>query len=137
MYNMGLWDIGVVACVNVGALRTLTGEAAAGLAYPDTGRSWENGGGIGEPHIVVERCLVSLCILHYYMAFDHMQVAFIEARLSDLPKENTPALQHVLYGARTGVKLGAVAPPHGREAPYSVPRVERTWATIEQRSRGQ
>ena len=33
-----------------------------------TGLSLENGGCVGEPHIVVERCLVFLCILHGRMA---------------------------------------------------------------------
>ena len=44
---------------------TLEGEAVARFRYQETGLGLENGGGaIGDPHIVVERCLVLLCILH-------------------------------------------------------------------------
>ena len=37
------------------------------------------------------------------------QVAFIEARLADLPSETIEAAQRVLYRACTAVKLGAAA----------------------------
>ena len=84
--------------------------------YQETGLSLENGGCAGDPHAVVERCLVFLCILHCCMAMGRLQVAFIEARLGDLPKDNAVALQHVLYPARTGVGLGARASPDGEEA---------------------
>ena len=43
-------------------------------------------------------------------------MAFIEARLRDLPKDNAVAVQRVLYRARTGVKLGAPDSPDGEEA---------------------
>ena len=39
-----------------------------------------------------------------------------QARLVDLPKENTDTVQRVLYRARTGVKLGATGVPDGEEA---------------------
>ena len=45
-----------------------------------------------------------------------LQVALIETRLVDLPKENTDAVQRVLYRARTGVKMGATGAPDGEEA---------------------
>ena len=65
---------------------------------------------------MVERCLVFLCILHCCMAMGRLQVAFIDARLADLRKDNTVAVQRVLYRARTGVRLGASASPDGEEA---------------------
>ena len=45
------------------------------------------------------------------MAMGRLQVAFIEARLGHLPKNNTVAVQRVFYRARTGVRLGASASP--------------------------
>ena len=116
IYNMGVWDKVAAAWVNVETRRTLDREEAARRRYKETGRSLENGGCIGDPHIVVDRCMVFLCILHCCMAIGRLQVAFIETRLVDLPKENTDAVQRVLYRARTGVKLGATGAPDGKEA---------------------
>ena len=101
-------------CGNMGQRgdpRTLDREEAARLHYKETGRSLDNVGCIGDPHIVVDRCVVFLCILHCCMAIGRLQVAFIETRLVDLPKENVNAVQRVLYRARTGGKLGASAAP--------------------------
>ena len=111
-----MWDKVAAAWVNVATRRTLDREEAARLRYKQTGRSLENGGCIWHPHIVVDRCVVFLCILHCSMAIGRLQVAFIEARLVDLPKENVNAVQRVLYRARTGVKLVASAAPDGEEA---------------------
>ena len=55
-------------------------------------------GCIAEPHIVVDRCWVFLCILHCCMAIGRPQVAFI----GTLPKENVEAVQHLLYRAAQG-----------------------------------
>ena len=101
----------------------------ARLRYKETGRSLENGGCTGDPHIVVDRCVVFLCILHCCMAIGRLQVAFIDTRLVDLPKENADAVQRVLYRARTGVKLGASAAPDGG-GPCVVPRVGGTWSVV-------
>ena len=103
--NMGVWDKFAAAWVNVATRRTLAREEAARRRYQQIGRSLENGGCIGDPHIVVDRCMVFLCILHCCMAIGRLQVAFIETRLVDLPKENTDAVQWALYRACTGVKL--------------------------------
>ena len=65
---------------------------------------------------MVERCLVFLCNLHCCIAMGRLQVAFIEAHLGDLPKDKDVAVQHVLYRARTGVRLGASASSDGEEA---------------------
>ena len=116
IYNMGVWDKVAAAWVNVATRRTLAREEAARRRYKETGRSLENGGCIGDPHIVVDRCMVFLCILHCCMAIGRLQVAFIETRLADLPKENTDAVQRALFQARTGVKLGATGAPDGEEA---------------------
>ena len=116
IYNMGVWDKAAAKWLRVDVRRTLAAEAEARRQYQLTGRSLENGGCIGEPHLQVERCLVFLCILHCCMAMGRLQVAFIEARLEDLPKENTEAVQRLLYRARTGVKLGASTSPDGEEA---------------------
>ena len=107
IYNMGVWDKVAAALVKAGVRRTLEGEAVAHRRYQDTGLSLENGGCVGDQHIVVERCLVFLCILHCCMAMGRLQVAFIEACLGDLPKDNAVAVQRVLYRAHTGVRLGA------------------------------
>ena len=107
IYNMGVWDKVAAAWVNMVTRRTLDREEAARLRYKETGRSLENRGCIGDPHIVVDRCVVFLCILHCCMAIGRLQVAFIETRLVDLPKENVNAVQRVLYRPRTGVKSGA------------------------------
>ena len=115
-YNMGVWDKVAAAWVNVATRRTLDREEAARLRYKETGRSLDDGGCIGDPPNVVDRCVVFLCILHCCMAIGWLQVAFIETRLMDLPKENVNAVQRVLYRARTGVKLGASAAPDGEEA---------------------
>ena len=42
---------------------------------------------------MVERCVVLLCILHGCMAMGRLQLAFIEARLGDLPKDSAMAVQ--------------------------------------------
>ena len=112
IYNMGVWDKVAAAWVKAGVRRTLEGEAVA----QETGLSLENGGCVGDPHIVVGRCLVFLCILHCCMAMGRLQVAFIEARLGDLPKDNATAVQRVLYRARTGVKPGSSAALDEEEA---------------------
>ena len=92
IYNMGVWDKAAAKWLRVDVRRTLAAEAEARRQNQLTGRSLENGGCIGEPHLQVERCLVFLCILHCCMAMGRLQVAFIEARLEDLPKENTEAV---------------------------------------------
>ena len=86
------------------------------MRYKETGRSLDNGGCIGYPHIVVDRCLVFLCILHCCMTMGHLQVAFIEARLEAFPKDTTEAVRRILYHARAGVKLGSAAAPDGEES---------------------
>ena len=84
IYNMETWEKVAAAWVNVATRRTLDREKAARLRYKETGHSLENGGCIGDPHSVVERCVVFLCILHCCMAIGRLHVAFIEARLVDL-----------------------------------------------------
>ena len=76
IYNMGVWDKVAAAWVKAGVRRTLEGEAVARRRYEETGLSLENWGCVGDPHIVVERCLVFLCILHCCMAMGRLQVAF-------------------------------------------------------------
>ena len=117
IYNMGVWDKVAAAWVNLATRRTLDREKAARLKCKETGRSLENGGCTGDPHIVVDRCVVFLCILHCCMAIGRLQVPFIETRLVDLPKENSDAMQRVLCRARTGVKFGATGALDGEEAP--------------------
>ena len=116
IYNMGMWDKAAAAWLRVDVRRTLDNEAASRHQYQVTGRSLDNGGCIAEPHIVVDWCWVFLCILHCCMAIGRLQVAFLEARLESLPKENAEAMQRLLYRASTGVKLGATAAPDGEEA---------------------
>ena len=116
IYNMGVWDKVAAAWVKAGVRHTLEGEAVARPCYQEKGLSLENGGCVGDPDIVVERCLVFLCILHCCMAMGRLEVAFIEARLEDLPNDNAVAVQRVLYRARTGVRLGDTASPYGEEA---------------------
>ena len=108
IHNMGVWDKVAAAWVKAGVFRTLEEEAVARCRYQETGLSWENGGCVGDPHAVVERCLVFLCILHSCMAMGCLRVAFIEARLGDLPKDNAVAVQRMLYRACTGVRLGGL-----------------------------
>ena len=116
IYNMGVWDKFAAAWAKADLRRTLDGGAVARGRYQETGLSLENGGCVGDPHVVAERCLVFLCILHCCMAMGRLQVAFIEARLGDLPKNNALVVQRVLYWACTGVRLGASASPDGEEA---------------------
>ena len=116
IYNMGVWDKVAAAWVNVATWRTLDRAEAARRRYKETGRSLENGGCIGDPHIVVDRCVVFLCILHCCMAIGRLQAAFIETRLVDLLKEKANAVQRVLYRARTDVKLGVTGAPDGEQA---------------------
>ena len=116
IYNMRVWDKVAAAWVKAGVRRTLEGESVARRRYHETGLSLEDGGCVGDPHVVVERCLVFLCILHCCMAMGRLQVAFIEACLGDLPKDNAVGVQRVLYWARTSVRLGASASLDGEEA---------------------
>ena len=116
IYNMGVWDKGAAAWVTTATRRTLREEAAARMRYKETGRSLDNGGCKGDPHIVVDRCLVFLCILHCCIRRGRLQVAFIEACLEALLKDTTEAVQWILYRACTGVKLGSPAAPDGEES---------------------
>ena len=62
-------------------------------------------------------CWVSSWVLTaLVLGGDYRHVAFVEARLESLPKENVEAVQRLLYRACTGVKLGATAAPDGEEA---------------------
>ena len=65
---------------------------------------------------MVGRCLVFLCILHCGMTMGCFQVAFMDACLGDLPKDNAMAVQRVLHWAHNGVTLGASASLDGEEA---------------------
>ena len=116
IYNMGVWDKGAAAWANTATRHTLREEGGARVRYKETGRSLDNGGCIGDPHIVVDRYLVFLCILNCCMAMGHLQVAFIDPRLEALPKDTTEAVQWILYRARTGVKLGSAATPNGEQS---------------------
>ena len=89
IYNMGVWDKVAEAWVKAGGVE-------ARLRCQETSLSLENGGCMGDPHIVVGQCLVFLCILHCCMAMGGLQLAFIAARLGHLPKDNTTAVQRVL-----------------------------------------
>ena len=92
IYNMNVWDKVAGAWLKAGVRRTLEGEAVGRRRYQETGLRLENGGCLGEPHVVVERCLVFLCILHCCMAMGCLQVAFIEARLGQHRGRATRAL---------------------------------------------
>ena len=116
IYNMRMSDKVAAAWVKAGVRRTLGGEGVARRRYQEMGLSLENAGDMGDPHVVAEGCLVFLYILYCCMAIGRLQVAFIGARLGDLPKDNAVAVQRVLYRARTGVRLGASASPEGEEA---------------------
>ena len=72
IYNMGVWDKAAAAWLRVDVRRTLDNEAAARHQCQVTGRSLGNGGCIAEPHIVVDRCWVFLCILHCCMAIGRL-----------------------------------------------------------------
>ena len=91
-------------------------KAEALQQHKITPRSLDNGGCIVESHIVVDRCLVLLCIPHCSMAIGRLQVALIEAHLHAFPKENAKAVWHLLYRGRTSVQLGAAAAPEGVDA---------------------
>ena len=68
IYNMGVCDKAAAAWLRADVRRTLDNEATARHQYQVTGWSLDNGGCIAEPHIVVDRCWVFLCILHCCMA---------------------------------------------------------------------
>ena len=116
IYSMGVWDKAAAAWLRVDVRQILDNEAAVRHQYQVTGQSQDNRGCIAEPHIVVDRCWVFVCILHCCMAMLQLQVAFVEARLESLPKESAEAVQRLFYRARTRVKLGATAAPDGEEA---------------------
>ena len=120
IYVLGMRDKSAAAWVNVESRRTFQSEATTRQPYKETGHSLGKGGGVGEPVIMVDRCVVFLSILHCCMAIGRLQVAFMEAPLVDLPKENAKDVQQVHYQARTGVKLGASAIPDAEEA-HAVP----------------
>ena len=112
----GVWDNSLGAWVRFHKRRTFALEAAARNCYRETGRSLDNGGCVGEPHIVFERCFVFPCILHCCMAIGRLQVAFIEARVEQLPKDTTAALRRQMHLPHTGAKLGATVSPNGAES---------------------
>ena len=109
IYNMGVWDKVAAAWVKAGVPRASEGDAVARRHSQETSLGLDNGGCVADPHVVVEWCLVFLCILLCCMAF-------IEARLGHIPKDNAVVVQRVLYRAWTSVRLGASAPPDGEEA---------------------
>ena len=82
---MGVLDNVAATWLRVDVCRTLDAEAATRPQYQETGRSLDNGGCIADPHIVVDRCLLFLCILHCCMAIGHLQVAFVQVCLEALP----------------------------------------------------
>ena len=114
-YNMGVWDRAAATWLQVHVRPILNNEAATRPQYHVAGRSVDNWRCNEEPHIVVDRCWVSLCILHCCMAIGGLPVAFVEARLEALPKENGEAMQRTLCWARMGMKLGASAAPNKEE----------------------
>ena len=91
----------------------------AGRRYLETGRTLHNGRCVGNKHVVVEPCLIFLCIPQWCFAMGRAQVAFIEARLGHIPKDNAVAVQRMCYRARTGVKLDPSASLDEAEAPHS------------------
>ena len=97
MYNKGAWHKVAAAWVTAGVRHTLQGEEVARLLYLETCLVLESQGCVREPHIMMVRSLVFLCILDCCMAMGRLQVAFIEARRGGLAKDNATALQRVLY----------------------------------------
>ena len=79
IYNIGVSNNTLGAWVRVHERCTLALEAAARICYRKTGPRLDDGGCVGEPHIVLEPGFVFLCILHCCMAIGRLQVAFIEA----------------------------------------------------------
>ena len=115
IYNTYVWGKVAAAWVKAGVRRTLEGGGGPSPLSGDGPRLGEWGVCRGTA-IVAEWCLVFLCILHCCMARGRLQVAFIEARLGDLPKDTAVTLQHVLYQARIGVTLWPSALTDGEEA---------------------
>ena len=72
IYNMGMWDKAAATWLRVHVHWTLDTEAAACRQYEETGRSLDNGGCIGEPHILVDQYLGLVCIVHYCMAIGRL-----------------------------------------------------------------
>ena len=82
--------------------RSLDNEAGAHHQYQVTGQTLDKGGCVAEPHIVVDRCWAFLCSLHCCMAIGRLRLAFIEARLESLPKENAEACNGCCTGHAWG-----------------------------------
>ena len=91
----------------------------AGRRYLETGRTLQNGGRKGDRHVVVEPCLIFLCILQCCLAIGSRRVAFIEAHLGHIPQDSAVAVRRMCYRSRTGVRLGAWASLNEAEAPHS------------------
>ena len=72
IYSMGAWDKGAAAWVKAEVLHTLEGGALARRRYREMGLSLEIGGCVGDPHVVAERRLVFLGILHCCMAMGRL-----------------------------------------------------------------
>ena len=115
IYNIGVWAKVAATWLRVDVRRTLDSKGAACRKYQVTGRSLDNGGCIAEPHIVVDRCLVFLCILHCCMAIGRVQVAFADAPGGTPQGERRGRAPVAARGAH-GVKLGASAPTRGEDA---------------------
>ena len=81
-----------------------------------TRKNLDAAGCTGEPLLVIARILVFLCILHGFMAFGRLFVAFLEAQVGNHPPEVAGEVQKIVYRNRCGVRLGAHNAPDGEEA---------------------
>ena len=62
--NMGVWDKSAAEGGNGATCHTVHRQATAHQRHNETGHSLDNGGCAGEQHILVDRYVVLLCILH-------------------------------------------------------------------------
>ena len=105
--------------MKAGVGHTFEGKAVAGRRYLETGRTLDNGGCVGDKHVVVEPCLIFLCILQWCLAMGSPQVAFIEARLGHIPQDSAVDVKRMCYRGHTGVRLDALPSLEEAEAPHS------------------
>ena len=116
IFNKALRDNTAKQWNGIAARRTTRSDANNHRRYLMTRKCLAAAGCTGEPLLVIARNRVFLCILHCYMAFGRLFVAFVEAEVGNHPPEVAREVQKILYRNRCGVRLGAHNAPDGEEA---------------------
>ena len=119
LYNEGIWDSDAAVWRGKDVVRTTESDHARQTSFLLGTPSLKAAGCSVEPVVVIARCRVVMCILHYCMALGRLQMTNIEQlaaeRLAGGGEVSCAAIQAVLHEHRTGCRLGKDCSPHGEE----------------------